>query len=146
MTVDYLEAVSTAYPEVSDRCIEAITAELRKFADNDRVLNGYLVGSLAAHYKVVEAAPLIEAAYGADKVDEAFIGDWDDAQVYLGLKEASPERQKRTRDLESLLLRRESRAMEAELENIDRRLQRNAAKTKKKRKQQKESRRKNRRK
>jgi hypothetical protein len=33
----------------------------------------------------VEAAPVIEQAYAANQVDLMFQGDWEDAQVYLGL-------------------------------------------------------------
>lgn len=34
----------------------------------------------------VESAAAIEQAFGAHSVDEAFIGDWDEVQVRLGLK------------------------------------------------------------
>jgi hypothetical protein len=37
--------------------------------------------------KAVEAAPLIEEVYASDRVEEFWIGDWDEAQYELGLKE-----------------------------------------------------------
>jgi hypothetical protein len=33
----------------------------------------------------VEAAPLVEEAYRADRVDELVMGDWEDFQVEVGL-------------------------------------------------------------
>lgn len=34
----------------------------------------------------MEAAPLIERAFAADQVDLSVMGDWEDAQIKLGLK------------------------------------------------------------
>jgi len=36
-------------------------------------------------FKVVEAAPLIERAFAAEKVDESVAGDWEDVQIEFSL-------------------------------------------------------------
>jgi hypothetical protein len=56
---------------------------------NQPSLNGHLATALAVDFTAVESADVIEQAYQADRVDEILMGDWDDAQVYLGLKERS---------------------------------------------------------
>lgn len=81
----YLLPISVAHPEERDRCIAALVSELEKFDDNDPELNGYIVMYLVADYKAIEAVPIIEAAYAAERVDPAFIGDWEDVQVEFGL-------------------------------------------------------------
>jgi hypothetical protein len=48
-----------------------------------------LATALAVDFTAVESADVIEQAYQADRVDEILMGNWDDAQVYLGLKERS---------------------------------------------------------
>jgi hypothetical protein len=76
-------------PDSREACLKILMTQLEQFEQNDPVLNGYLVTILAADMKALEAADLIEQAYGSGRVNEDFIGDWDDAQVYLGLKEQS---------------------------------------------------------
>ncbi len=128
-----------------DRCVEAIVTELEKFEDNDPEFNGYLVGSLAADFKAVEAAPLIEAAYAADRVDPSFVGNWDDAQVWLGLKKA-PKVPTKIRERQRLLMKIMSRDIDIETEDLDNKIKQGASKSKTKRKQQQSARRKNRKK
>jgi hypothetical protein len=48
-------------------------------------MNGFLVSYLL-NLQAREAAPLIERAFAADSVDITIVGDWEDAQVELGLK------------------------------------------------------------
>jgi hypothetical protein len=60
-------------------------------------LNGFIVTALAAEFKAVESAAVIEEAYRADRVNEEILGDWDDAQVYLGLKSPSELPRKKRR-------------------------------------------------
>ena len=38
-----------------------------------------------AELKVVEAAPLMEEAFAARRVDDMVMGDWEDVQIELGL-------------------------------------------------------------
>jgi hypothetical protein len=85
-------------PDSREACLKILMAQLEQFAKNDPVLNAYLVMILAADMKALESADLIEKAYRSGRVNEDFIGDWDDAQVYLGLKEES-EVPKRNRNM-----------------------------------------------
>ncbi len=143
--ISYLEDIYKKHPEVRDRCVEAIAAELEKFENNDPELNGFLVGSLAAQFKAVETAPLIEAAYAADRVDPSFVGNWDDAQVWLGLKKA-PKIPTQRREMQRRLMKNISRDLDIERENLDNKIKQIASKSKTKRKQQQAARRKNRKK
>jgi hypothetical protein len=77
------------HPAAHNECIAALTNQLTQFRKNDPDLNAYLVAALAADFKAVESATVIERAYQSGRVNEDFIGDWDDAQVLLGLKDAS---------------------------------------------------------
>jgi hypothetical protein len=81
----YLLPISVAHPEERDCCVAVLVSELEKFEDNDPELNGYIVMYLVVDYKAIEAVPIIEAAYAAERVDPSFIGDWEDVQVEFGL-------------------------------------------------------------
>ncbi len=85
----YLQEIGTNNSECCDRCVAVLTEELWKFNSNDPTLNGFIVAALVADLKAVDAAAAIEAAYEADRVDESIVGDWYDAQVYLGLMSAA---------------------------------------------------------
>ncbi len=69
--------------------------QLERFAENDEELNAFLIYSLV-NLKALEAAPLIERAFAADRVDTFIMGDWYDVQVELGLmsKEEALEAQR----------------------------------------------------
>jgi hypothetical protein len=142
--LQYLHKISVANPEERDRCVAAIAQELAHFADNDPELNGYLVMYLAADFKAVETAPIIEAAYAADRVDPTFVGDWEDAQVYLGLKppKTLTESNYFDRHTTNTSFGKRSSFLDAE----GKRNTNTNAKNKAKRKQQKKARQKNRRK
>src|SRR2546425_1806161 len=86
-----LEEIGTMHPDARNECIAALSQQLELFEENDPGLNGYLIASLVG-LEALEAVPLIERAFAADRVDEFITGDWDSVQVELGLKEASPER------------------------------------------------------
>jgi hypothetical protein len=78
-----------------DDCVAILTQQLTQFMVNQPSLNGHLATALAVDFTAVESAGVIEQVYQADRVDEILMGDWDDAQVYLGLKARSavPKRQ-----------------------------------------------------
>jgi hypothetical protein len=82
------------HSDTRDECVAILTQQLTQFMVNQPSLNGHLATALAVDFTAVESAGVIEQAYQADRVDEILMGDWDDAQVYLGLKERSevPER------------------------------------------------------
>ena len=86
-SITILTEIAEAHEETRADVIAVLTRQLEKFNENSLTLNGFLVTALASDLEAVESAPVIEQAYQAGRVDEQFIGDWDDAQVYLGLKE-----------------------------------------------------------
>lgn len=83
-----LSNIATQHPEARDEVIAILTDQLAHFADQDRVFNASLVMELAGTLHAQEAAPVIERAYKADKVDLMAMGDWEDVQIQLGLLEA----------------------------------------------------------
>jgi hypothetical protein len=80
-----LEEIGKRHPDARGACVAALSAALEHYADQDEALNGSLAGSLVA-LQAVEAAPVLEQAFAAGKVDEMVIGDWEDVQIALGLK------------------------------------------------------------
>lgn len=74
------------FPENREQAVAIITDQLRRFAEQDRVANASLVEALC-NLKAVESAAVIEQAFAADTVDLATLGDWEEAQILLGLLE-----------------------------------------------------------
>ncbi|MEA3376321.1 MAG: SEC-C metal-binding domain-containing protein [Chloroflexota bacterium] len=79
-----LEEIGTRHPEARSDAIDALTATLERFPDLDRTLNAFLISYLV-DLDAVEAAPLMEHAFQADRVDLQVMGDWEDVQIELGL-------------------------------------------------------------
>ena len=69
-------------------CIAILTEQLEKFDDNTPDFNGFLAMVLVGTLRAVESAATIERAFLADRVTSDLIQNWDEAQVFLGLKEA----------------------------------------------------------
>jgi hypothetical protein len=82
-----LEKIGKEHPEARAECVAALTRQLEQFDKDDPELNAFLVSSLIS-LKAVEAASVIEGAFAAGCVDQFIAGDWEDAQVDLGLKAA----------------------------------------------------------
>jgi HEAT repeat protein len=74
------------FPESREQAIAIITGQLRRFAEQERVVNAFLVDALC-DLKAVESAPVIEQAFAAGTVDLSVLGDWEEAQILLGLLE-----------------------------------------------------------
>jgi hypothetical protein len=81
-----LAEVGTRHPEGREDCVAALIGTLDGFAQHDPTLNGFLISYLV-DLEAVEAAPLMEKAFAADLVDISILGDWEDAQIELGLLE-----------------------------------------------------------
>lgn len=77
--------IATSHAEARDACVAALTRQLEIFGKNDRELNGFLIGYLIDLH-AVEAAPLMQRAFAARRVDKMVVGDWEDVQVALGLE------------------------------------------------------------
>ena len=74
------------FPEIRQQAVAIITDQLRRFAEQERVVNAFLVDALC-NLKAVESAAVIEQAFAADTVDLSVLGDWEEAQILLGLLE-----------------------------------------------------------
>ncbi|MBD3882438.1 DUF1186 domain-containing protein [Phormidium tenue FACHB-886] len=139
--ISCIARIGMQHPEQRESCVAILTRELEAYADRDPEFNAYLVTALAADLKAVEAAPVIEQAFAADKVDEAFIGDWDEVQVHLGLKTREEVPRKRFSPTFSEGPQLTPQLSEPKSSGFG---LRQASQKKAKRKQQKEARRKNR--
>lgn len=82
---DSLLEVAQQHPRTRGAVVAVLSGQLERFVENNVSLNGRLVAALEA-LKAVESAPLIERAFTFDRVDQMVAGDWEDAQVRLGLK------------------------------------------------------------
>jgi hypothetical protein len=153
--ISYLHKISVANPEERDQCVATILKVLGEFADNDPELNGLIIMYLVDDFKAMEAAPIIEAAYAADRVALEFIGDWEDVQVHFGLisERITPKRNylmSGNFSAEDLALDRAFARQSGQIDDIitaqKNQFKISNDKTKAKRKDQKKSRKKNRRK
>ncbi|MBI5878541.1 MAG: hypothetical protein HZB53_12905 [Chloroflexi bacterium] len=84
--VSGLEEVAEGDDQSRSIIVETVTRQLERFAEQDPVLNACLIHLLVT-WKALASAPLIERAYAAGQVDLMYRGDWEDAQVDLGLKD-----------------------------------------------------------
>ena len=76
--------IGQRHSELRADCVATLSRQLENYAQQDDDFNGFLVGHLI-DLKGVEAAPVIEQAFAANKVDVLLQGDWEDVQIYLGL-------------------------------------------------------------
>ena len=137
--------IAQMHPDARDECVSVLTRQLERFTENDARLNAFLILPLT-ELKAVEAAPTIEKAFAADQVDLIVMGDWEDVQVELGLKEAREGTPPKTRSggevpsgpMHTRGGKREDNRQQRQAEKHTR------AKTKRKRKQAKQSRKRNR--
>lgn len=72
------------HPDLRAGCVAALSRQLEQVAQQDINFNAMLIGCLL-DLNAVEAAPVMEQAYAAGKVDLSVQGDWEDAQIELGL-------------------------------------------------------------
>jgi hypothetical protein len=86
--INSLSQIAQKFPDVRNECVAILTQQLEQFADNESEFNAFLIGELL-DLNAVESATVMERAFAANKVDTFVVGDWDDAQVSLGLKDAS---------------------------------------------------------
>ena len=84
-------------------CLTILTQQLEKFDDNTPDFNGFLVMVLVGTLRAVESAATIEQAFLADRVTSDLVQNWDEAQVFLGLKEAPDYRNQLSESLTSPL-------------------------------------------
>ena len=88
-TVTAIGEVYKQYPENRADCIAVLTRQLEKFVENDPDWNAIIITGLVTVFNSIESAPLMEQAFQAGYVNEDWMGDWDEIQVELGLKDRS---------------------------------------------------------
>jgi hypothetical protein len=93
-----IENIGKHWPESRTACVDILTEQLKLFAENDPDLNSFLILTLV-ELQAKEAAPVIERAYAANRVDLIVMGVWEDVQVELGLKSPEEVQQKRSERL-----------------------------------------------
>jgi hypothetical protein len=80
-----LAKIAQQAPAYRDQVVAIVTEQLRHYAKQDRTLNAFLVDALAVELKAQESALVIEEAYARKRVDLSVLGDWEEAQIYMGL-------------------------------------------------------------
>ena len=133
-----LQEVADHHPETRAAVVEALSRLLERFVENNVALNGWLIYNLV-QLKAVESAKVIEQAFAFDRVDMMVVGDWEDVQVKLGLKEGR-ERPYTPLEWDQLLVETAPKAAAARVAPLSK----DKEKARAKRKQAKQSRRKNR--
>jgi hypothetical protein len=79
-----ITGVGLEYPERRDEAAALLKTQLEDWKGQGRLLNAFLVSGLI-DLQETEAAALMEAAFAGNAVDLDVNGDWEDAQVDLGL-------------------------------------------------------------
>ena len=79
--------IGRTHEEARLDCIAILTKQLEKFDENTPDFNGFLVMVLVGTLRAVESAATLERAFLADRVTSDLLQNWDEAQVFLGLKE-----------------------------------------------------------
>ncbi len=80
--------IAQDHPETRERIIATLTCELERPA-NDAEFCGFILNTLL-DMEAVEAAPVIERAFAAGRIDESIAGDWPEVQSDLGLTDTPP--------------------------------------------------------
>ena len=81
-----LTKIGKLYPETRQSCINALEETLKQYRHNDPSLNGFLVSYLV-NLKAVEALTTIQQAYQHDCVELDIMGDCEDIEIELGVRD-----------------------------------------------------------
>ncbi|WP_404783981.1 hypothetical protein [Altericista sp. CCNU0014] len=83
MSAEILVQMEHKHPSARDECLSGLIQQLGQYSKNSRELNGALICALI-DLEAREAAPFIEAAFSAKRVDTSMAGDWIEVQHALG--------------------------------------------------------------
>src|SRR5207248_10479946 len=81
-----IEKIGERFPEAREACIAVLTRQLERAEEEVPALNGFIISHLV-DLKAVEALPAIREAYRAGAVDFTILGDFQDAEIELGVRE-----------------------------------------------------------
>lgn len=90
---DALAVMPSLHPDTRDLTVAILVDQLARFAENDRILNAFVITHLT-DLGEIEAASLMQQAFDAGVVALDIGGDWEEVQIRLGLLETrqTPER------------------------------------------------------
>ncbi len=81
-----LSEIGQQHPETREACIQALMSTLQDYQKDDETVNAFTL-SFLSDLKAVEAAPLAEKIFNADKAELEVAGDYEDYQIRVGLLE-----------------------------------------------------------
>lgn len=81
-----LEQIANDHSVSWKECVGVLTRQLEKYEANAPILNAFLVSSLA-DLKAVESIDAIREAYAKECVDISLLGDLEDAEILMGVRE-----------------------------------------------------------
>jgi len=81
-----LEKIGNINPEVRSECVASLVSQLERFSENHPTLNGFLISYLI-DLDGQEAISVIRNAFEADAVDISIVGDLEDVEIQMSLKE-----------------------------------------------------------
>ena len=81
-----LEKIGMAHSKSRTDCVKALEDALENYADNDPGVNAFIIASLAG-LNASESDATVKRVFNADAVNLTIIGDYEDYQVKVGLRE-----------------------------------------------------------
>lgn len=145
-----LKKMAEAHPDFRTKSIEATVTALKNHFENDETLNGSLIADLV-ELKDVEHIDVIREAFESGNVDTDIEGDFEDAEIDLGLRteRSTPRKPTKIQMMMDEFLRRPERhlpsgglGLEPYTKDEKKRFQEKEKKEKSKRKQEKKARKK----
>jgi hypothetical protein len=79
-----LSEIGKQHPETREACVQALMSTLQDYQNDDETVNAFTL-SFLSDLKSVEAAPLAEEIFKADKAALEVAGDYEDYQIRVGL-------------------------------------------------------------
>ncbi len=80
-----LRNIGKAYLEERDQCVKIFTKLLTNARKNDPTLNGFLISDLV-DLQATESLEIIRSAFDGDYVDLFIMGDFEDVEIYMGVR------------------------------------------------------------
>jgi hypothetical protein len=81
-----LSEIGQQHPETREACVQALMSTLQDYQNDDETVNGFTL-SFLSDLKAVEAAPLAEEIFKAERAELEIAGDYEDYQIRVGLLE-----------------------------------------------------------
>ena len=81
-----VEQIGTTNPKVRNEAIASLTGQLKQYVANDPELNGFLVNYLV-DLRATGAVATMREAFQQDRVDCTIMGDFQDVEIALGLRQ-----------------------------------------------------------